>query len=196
MKAWDRGDHSCVHELARAYTRTYPRDAAGWITLADVFIMFARFDEAAEALRRALRLSKPWVRYQILVWSTSGTLHRERGDFARAVRCYRKAVALGPRTSTLVLLGAALAKTGDFAGAKRCHRRACRLATENPDEAYCNLGLILRAERRYEEAIACFDRAIAHDPKYTFAMEARRDCVRALALRRDPPGTRRSRPRL
>jgi len=86
-------------------------------------------------------------------------------------------------------------RTGDFAGAKRCHRRAARLATESPDEARFNLGLILRAERRYEEAIACFDRAIQHDPKYKIAFEARRDCVRALALLHDRGGTSSRAPR-
>jgi tetratricopeptide (TPR) repeat protein len=195
MMAWKRGDHACVHELARAYTRTYPLDLAGWINLADVLVMFARFDEAAQLLPRGRRLSKLPARYQIAVWSTLGSLHRERGDFPRAIRCYRKAVALGPRTSTLVFLGAALARTGDFAGAKRCHRRAVRLATENPDEAYFNLGLILRAERRYEEAVACFDRAIEHDPNYAIAVDARRDCVRALALLHERGGTARSRAR-
>jgi tetratricopeptide (TPR) repeat protein len=189
MQAWKRGDYACVHELARAYTQSYPLDLAGWINLADILVKFRRFDQAARLLPRGRLLSRVPVRYQIAVWSTLGSLHRERGDYSRAVRCYRKAVELGPRTSTLVFLGAALARTGDLAGAKRCHRRAARLATENPDEAYCNLGLILRAERRYEQAIACFDRAIEHDPKYTFAFEARRDCLRALAVRRGRHGT-------
>jgi tetratricopeptide (TPR) repeat protein len=128
-----------------------------------------------------------------VIWSTLGQLYRERGELSGAIRCYRRAVGLGPSTSTLVLLGGALAKKGDLAEAKRCHRRAARLATENPDEAYLNLGLILRAERRYEQAIACFDRAIEHDPKYTIAKNARADCIRALAIiRARPRASRRS----
>lgn len=181
IKAWGRNP-ACHHELARQYTRTYPSDPAGWIAFAEALITLARYDVAAQALRRARSLSKSSVRHQAIVWSTFGRLHRERGELSLAIRCYRRAVALRPMTSMLIFLGVALAMKGDLASAKLCHRRAARLATENPDEAYYNLGLILRAERRYEQAVACFDRAIEHDPKYTIARKARRDCLRALAI--------------
>ena len=81
--------------------------------------------------------------------------------------------------------GGALAKQGKLADAKRCHRRATR-APADPllarDEPYFNLGLIDRAERRYKEALVNFDRAIALDPNYALALEARADVQAALQL--------------
>ena len=76
-----------------------------------------------------------------------------------------------------------LAKQGEFAEAKRCHRRAIKLETSPPDEAYYNLGLILRAERRFAAALDAFDAAIRIDPDYSLAKCARRD-VRTMLRRR------------
>jgi tetratricopeptide (TPR) repeat protein len=51
------------------------------------------------------------------------------------------------------------------------------------EEAYFNLGLILRAEGKYEEALECFERAIEIDPQYTLAKQARKDVARLFKLR-------------
>lgn len=199
MGAWLRGDIACHHELAREYTRRYPLNVAGWLSLAEVFIRFARYDDAASALYRAKRLARSSKRYRALVLTTLGELFMERGRKARALRYYREAAVLRPTTNTLVLLGCALARTGALEEAKRCHRRAARLATHNPDEAYYNLGLILRAERRYEAARSYFDLALEHDPEYELARDARSDCAQALSersgSRRRTSGNERSRQR-
>ena len=50
------------------------------------------------------------------------------------------------------------------------------------DEAFFNLGLLLRAERRYRDALTCFERAIELDPKYSDALEARADVLAALSV--------------
>jgi tetratricopeptide (TPR) repeat protein len=83
----------------------------------------------------------------------------------------------------LVFLGGVLATQGRLAEARRYHRQATRAPEDDRlarDEAYYNLGLLFRAERRYREALAHFDRAIALDPKYTVAMSARADLESAL----------------
>ena len=84
-----------------------------------------------------------------------------------------------------MFLGSVLARQGRLAEAKRCHRQATRAPEDDRlarDEAYFNLGLIFRAERRYREALACFDRAIALDSKYTAALEAQADVRSALKV--------------
>jgi tetratricopeptide (TPR) repeat protein len=79
----------------------------------------------------------------------------------------------------LVFLGGVLARQGQFAEAKQCHSRAIRLATSLADEAYYNLGLIFRAERKYNDALKCFERAVKLDPSYTMAEAAWKDVVEA-----------------
>jgi tetratricopeptide (TPR) repeat protein len=62
------------------------------------------------------------------------------------------------------------------------------LATDSkydaPDDAYFNLGLILRAERKYTEASAMFRKAVRLDRKYQIASEALRDVELAARLRK------------
>jgi tetratricopeptide (TPR) repeat protein len=193
MMAWSREDIACRHEIALQYTAAYPENIAGWIALADARTELAQYADALAALRCARRLAKSSPRHQAFVWMSFGHLYRARSELSLAIRYYRRAVGSQPTTSALIFLGAALAQRGDLAEAKRCHRRAARLATENPDEAFFNLGLILRAERRYDEAIAYFDEALKHDPGYAAARKARTDCVQALAVCAAHPGPRRER---
>jgi len=49
--------------------------------------------------------------------------------------------------------------------------------------AYHNLGLVLRSLERYEEAAACFDRALKIDPQYKAARLAKRDAQQAVRAR-------------
>jgi tetratricopeptide (TPR) repeat protein len=183
MRAWHDGHGASHFEAAAQYTRKYPDNCWGWIALADILVRLAHYEAARRALSRADRLAPAKLRGHICVqW---GHLYNESCDLKRAEKWYRRAVEYEADTPRLVFLGAVLAKLGRFSEAKRCHRRAARLATVPPDEAYYNLGLILRAERRYPEALRCFDQAIKIDPKYSLAIEAREDVQRAAKLKQN-----------
>jgi tetratricopeptide (TPR) repeat protein len=102
-----------------------------------------------------------------------------RHDEAR--RWFELALAEYPdECCTSIWFGACLARAGRLEEAEEALRRGIR-ATEGPvDEAMHWLGLVLRAQGRYAEAIEQFDRAIAIDPDYEVAHRARRDVVMAL----------------
>ena len=170
-----------LREIALEYTRECPRDAAGWAFLATALIELRLYTKARTALRRLDRVAPGRLAYPVCVrWAA---YYDAIGDLKRSEGWYRRAVAAAP--AALVFLGALLAKQGRLAEAKRCHRRATRLPDDvrlARDEAYFNLGLILRAERRYRTALDCFDRAIALNPKYVEAFEARADVRSALIV--------------
>jgi tetratricopeptide (TPR) repeat protein len=181
MRAWNGGLPACHSELAIEYTKKYPDNVAGWIALADGFVHFARYEDARKALRKAQKLVTAKRLPDIYVqW---GHFENERNDLKKAEYWYRRAVKLKTTTRTLIFLGAVLAKRGRFSEAKDCHRQAVILATDPPDEAYYNLGLIFRAERKYEKALECFERAIRIDRKYVHAKTARKDVKAALKLK-------------
>jgi len=181
MRAWNDGNGASHFEVAAQYTKKYPDNVWGWVALADVLVHLANYKAAHRALSRAEKLATANIRRHICTqW---GHLYRESFDLNRAERWYRRAVKYKTTTHGLIFLGAVLARQGRFPEAKRCHRLAVRLATSPPDEAYYNLGLILRAERRYANALECFEQEIKINPKYKLAREARKDVLSASRLR-------------
>ena len=64
------------------------------------------------------------------------------------------------------------------------YRQATRCTTGCTDEAFFNLGLVLRAQERFEEAAGCFREAIRIDPKYRVAKRALRDVELCLRYKR------------
>jgi tetratricopeptide (TPR) repeat protein len=184
MRAWGKGP-ACQLETARRYTRAFPKRSDGWIVLADGLGGVARYPEAQVALRQAAQFIPENRRWFLAVqW---GHLYREKRDEKRAEAWYRRALALHPSTGTHIFVGATLAKQGRFAEAMRHHQRAIALAkdpkADAADEAYYNLGLILRAREKYAQAATALKQALRIDPKYKLAREALKDVEEAIRLR-------------
>lgn len=166
-------------DLARESTRLCPRDTSAWASLASALTDLCLHNQARVALRRLAALGRDEDPYRVLIrW---GGHYDAVGDLKRAERWYRRAAETVP--AALVFLGGVLARQGRLLEAKRCHRQATRAPGDDRlarDEAYLNLGLICRAERRYREALAYFDRAIALDPEYAAALDAQADVEAAV----------------
>ncbi|CAN5529760.1 hypothetical protein BH10PLA1_BH10PLA1_04570 [soil metagenome] len=78
-----------------------------------------------------------------LPFLVKGSVFAAKGDFAGAIKAYRRAVDLGPNNAgTLTNLGGALAQVGNKAEALPILRRAVSLDPYNP-QAHLNLGTLL-----------------------------------------------------
>ena len=73
------------------------------------------------------------------------------------------------RVNSLQVLGIAHAQQGKLDSAERLIRAALRYDPEST-EAYNNLGMVLHAQERHEEAMACYETAIARRPLYAVAL--------------------------
>ena len=71
--------------------------------------------------------------------------------------------------------GEILAKRGKVKQARNAHLAAIEAATSDVDEAYFNLALLLRGERRYKEALVEVNKALKIDPDYAEAHVLRQD---------------------
>lgn len=182
MKAWRDDMPACRRHYAQLYVSAYPKNMYGWMVLADALAAMALYAEGYAALRKSLRFCPESRMYQ--VYAQMGHFYDTKCDLCAAEKWYRRAVAEFPRQENLIFLGACLAKRGKFHEAKSMHRRAARKKPESADEAYYNLGLICRAEEKYKQAIAYFSKAIAIDPNYKLAKEAKRD-VEKLSVSQD-----------
>src|SRR5262249_8613833 len=139
----------------------------------------ARYEEAEQMLHNAIQgLALEQLHHG---YTHLAHLYRERGDYANAEKWYRKAIDLDPEDAGKhIFLGALLAKRGDFSAAEAVHRKATRCSKGLEDEAYLNLGLVLRAQERYQEALACFEKAIELTPDYREAITAKSDVEKAI----------------
>ena len=174
--------------LLKVFVRNYPDSARAWRRLGHRLVDVSRFDEALQALEKAQLLAEPG--YLVFVYCAMGNLFRERGDDAAAERWYREAINHRPDdTQGYIYLGGLYARRGRLAEAEEIHRRATSCKKGCIDEVYHNLGLVLRAQERFEEALACFQRAFEMDPQYKVARIATRDVNRAAVLRSPPDPT-------
>ena len=180
----DRDMVASTLELSRRYLAAHPKS---WFILyyyACSLHEMARYSESLAALRRAARLCPP--RQLCFIYSRFGRIHHKRGALRLAERWYRRAIAHSPSEgSHYVYLGVFLARTGRLQEAEAVHRRATRCKKGCIDEAFLNLGLVLRALERYSDARKCFLRALEIDPKYKEARKALSDVEQVIELKRN-----------
>ena len=179
--AWSSGEYAYALEQSRELLREFPDFDVGCVLQGIILYELARYEESEQVLHQAVRsLSLEHLDH---AYHHLGHLYEARGDHDSAEKWYRKAAELNPNhTWRYVFLGGLLAKRGDFSGAEACHRKAIQCSSGDVlDEAYLNLGLVLRAQERYKEALACFEKALELTPDYREAITAKSDIEKAIA---------------
>jgi tetratricopeptide (TPR) repeat protein len=163
----------------REILRHDPEDANALLLQGRLLASLARHGEAEESLLRALAVFADESAYA--VYRELGHLYENWGRLELALAEFEKVVALRPEhASGHIYAGAVLAKMGRFDEAVASYMSATRCSGGRVDEAYLNLGLVLRAMERFAEAKASFERALALDPTYDEARAALSDVVTAL----------------
>jgi tetratricopeptide (TPR) repeat protein len=183
-----RFDHQdmvcCTLTLAKRYLAEFPDHGFAWVWLAISLSRVARYPEALSALRRAARLCPPKKLH--LVQNQFGHLYQQKGCFRRAEAWFRRAITSRPSDAgAYIYLGALLALEGRLPEAEAVHSQATRCKDGCLDEAFFNLGLVLRAQERYAEARTCFRKALELDPKYKPARKELSDVERVIELHRN-----------
>lgn len=179
----DAGLHASAVLAARVLLRDDPEFGFAWLVLGQILTGLARFDEAEDAIMRAISLWSEGHRYQ--PFAQMGHLFEARGDHPQAEEWFRKAIEARPDcASGYIYLGGVLTRQGRQEEAEIIHRNATQCAEGRIDEAYLNLGLLLRAQERFVEASECFFHALVLDPGYRDAKIALRDVRRAMRMAR------------
>ncbi|QEL14570.1 tetratricopeptide repeat protein [Limnoglobus roseus] len=169
--------------LASRWLQTHPDDLTVIYDYAEMLYHMARYDEAIRVYRDAIDRfpTKRWALYNQM-----GHLHRYRGELAISEQWYQKAIAEDTdEAASFIFQGAVQARQGKLQQAEETHRRATQCPEGCIDEAYLNLGLVLRGQGRLSEAAASFRKALELCPKYPDALEALQDVESALRLSSD-----------
>jgi len=181
----DKGWVASTVEAARDVLKADPKQPDALLMMADSLEEMARYRESLAALDEIRRFAPPEKQHHVC-WRL-GSTYRNRGSFRLAAKWFQRAIELRPQNPGYrIFLGALIASRGGLRAAEVIHRRATRCKEGCVDEAFLNLGLVLRAQERYLEARKCFRRALVLDPKYREAREALADVEHVLARPRRP----------
>ena len=150
-------------------------------------IGIGRYDDAVAALNSAESLAKPlhvpWIIHRRAV------LEERRGNFEAALNYLKKAhMQMPDEASFLIYAGSISFRLGRLADAEEFARRGTKCTEGYPDEAWHNLGGYLAAQQRYDEALLCYENAIAIDPDYKIAIEKRDEILSAFPNKRGEQG--------
>lgn len=180
--ATDKDLWGAVVELSKAHLRSYPDDGRVWLELARALYTFSRYEEAEHAFEQALAHCPQ--RFHGVVFGLRGNMEQRRGNYGEAEKFYLRAIEAAPKANYLrIYLGVLTFRRGDLKLAEQHYREAIATEGDEVDEAYANLGNVLVAQERYEEAVECYERAIEIDPNYKFAKLRLRDVRKILKLR-------------
>jgi len=178
-EAWHACEYAYALEISRDLLREFPDFDIGWLLQGVILYETARYDEAEKTLRHAVGLIPD--RSLDYGYAHLGHLYKERGDYENAERNYRKALELASdNAGRHIFLGALLAKKGDLVAAEKVHRDGTRCPKGDIGEAHLNLGYVLRAQERYNEALDCFITALELAPNYEDALVAKQDMEKVL----------------
>lgn len=171
-------------EMARAHLALYPTDERVWLILGRALGELSRFAEAEAAFERASSQEN----LRKFVYTARGHMEQRRGNYLEAERWFSEAIVAHPEpTYVHVFRAVVTGRRGDLKLAEQRYREAiavCRAEDDDAlDEIYANLGGVLVAQERYDEAAECFERALEIDPDYEFAKIRLKDVRKLLKLR-------------
>jgi tetratricopeptide (TPR) repeat protein len=177
--ACDEGHPALAVELGKLYLARYPDDAWALIYFGMALQSIARYKDSQGAYDRAIALLP--VEHHHRIYRQFGLLAQDQGDIEGAEGWYRRAILALPTDATAyIYLGAMLAKNGRLDEAEVCHRKATGCPEGCIDEAYLNLGYVLRAKGKYLDALECFREALSRDPLDTDVQDALEDVEQVL----------------
>jgi tetratricopeptide (TPR) repeat protein len=187
QQAYDSGSLALTVVLARQLLNSDPANPAVLVHLGMALADLGNHPEARAAFERYSELTggpSPAVLRQF------GRLLDAEGRHADAEEWFAKAIQAAPADAqSHIFLGGMLARLGQLERAAECHRRATTCRDGPIDEAWLNLGLVLRALGQYANARDAFDQALALNPDYAEARRARVDVTQAIAAESEQPGT-------
>jgi tetratricopeptide (TPR) repeat protein len=164
--------YASVVELLNPLLDDGCRRGFAWFMLGDSLRVLGRCSEAQFALMQSLSLAPDHkkCRVHVLLALLAGSV----GQLAEAEnwhQCATRSQEAQEEAFFWVFRGGNLARLERFEEAAECHRRATQLRGA-VDEAWLNLGFVLRAQRKYDEALHAFRQALEITPDYPEALQA------------------------
>jgi tetratricopeptide (TPR) repeat protein len=154
-----------IEDLERRY-RVHSQDPEALAVLIQAYTQAGRHLQAADVLEARLKTSSPadWNLVVLICDACRKAGRPERGyDLLRSIHDGQDA-----RSTYWTLRGRMLEEMGDLEKARQEHAKACELDPSDPDALF-RCGVTLMKAHLDQEAIRCFTRCLALNPKMTKA---------------------------
>jgi len=160
-------------EILEIYLKNSPENAYAWFLFGDTLRVIGRFNESEKALLKALKIAP--IERKYLVQIRLALLYSDSGKFNKAEFYFNKASEDNYFENFgwfWLLRGTNYSAMNNLEFAEECYLKAIKLKDGDVDEAYLNLGLLYRAQRKYKKAEEAFKKSLNITPKYVEAKEA------------------------
>ncbi len=188
-RIWDleaRGHTTSALDAVSVLLDSDPADANALVLEARLLSILGRYAEAEEVLSRV----EGAFADAAILFREYGHLYKRWCRLDLALASYQKVAMLRPdHVGGHLYMGGTLALMGRLDEAAAAHLRAIECSEGPLADAHHNLGLIRRAQQRYERALRCFEEALRMDPRHQAAKTARDDVSFVLGSRRGSPGS-------
>lgn len=187
LKAYEANELATIIVLGDRLLAQSPADGPVLYRVGDALSAMRQYGLAEHYLNAALKIA-PESKRHVVLWRL-GNLCERRGEFEKAIEYFNAAACDEPDDATYYIFqGSLLAKLGRLEEAEAMHRRATSCSEGCIDEAYYNLGLIYRSQRRFDDARNCLEIALEIDPEYQEALKVLQDVHKAIRLMDDSSG--------
>ena len=177
IQAFQSGNLNSAEIVLSRILASYPKNLPALNILGLVKAAQSKHKEAAELLKRAIRLNPrdPSLHYNLAKALQESGAHKE------SLTHHKKAVELNPTNPEALLnYGKSLSKLGSYGDALDVYKKSLQI-NPNYTEAFLNIGITLRDLERYDEALNFTDKAISIDPSFLEAWLNRGDIFNELA---------------
>jgi tetratricopeptide (TPR) repeat protein len=156
-------------DVARALLAKNSKNGAAFNALGLVYYKMGKLSLAESAFRRAVELD-PKAKATAVVWNNIGLVALARADDQQAFEAFEKASALdGDHREARLNQAGVYLDCGDYKRAEKELRKAIEIDADDPD-AHVALGVALRGQKRFDDARAAYERALAVRPDHPAAL--------------------------
>lgn len=182
ISATDAGLFATTVTLAKAFLKENPASLRGWLDLGHALTCLCRYDDAIEAYQKAIDLAEDAGENPDGIHSELGQLHRQRGDFDSAAKCFQNQIDANPDDATGYLMKATLQlQSGQPDQSIETLNRALECSAGVPEEVHFSFGVTLRSKGDLIQARDQFQQALSLAPDYEAAKTALKDVKSAIS---------------
>ncbi len=181
--AADKELNVTVLELAEVYLNDFPDSQGAWSMYSHALYRVERFKDAKKALNKLLKLTEKSGEDISWYLCRMGRIYEDSGYFNKAIQWFHKAHLANPSEATfLIYEGVMFLRTEKYNEASETLIEATKCSEGCIEEAFYNLGVVRIAQKRYEEALICFENALEIDHKYKEAKQQFKDMKQVLSI--------------